>query len=96
MKKINILLLALLMIAAFISIRAIKENNAADEAREWAAENGYAIMETTTHMTSIGTPFYYLGKGQLILEMDVADRAGASHKAWMRTGTLSNDFINQE
>lgn len=95
MKKIHIFLLAILMIIVLIAISIMKQNNATDEAKEWATENGYIIRESNTHMTSIDTPFYYLGKGHLIVEMNVIDRAGGHHKVWMRTGTFSNDFIQE-
>jgi hypothetical protein len=43
----------------------------------------------------MGTPFFYVGKGQIIVEMNVLDRAGSYHKIWMRTGTFNNDFIQE-
>ena len=95
MKKIHIFILAIVMIVVLIVVSILKENNALDEAKEWATENGYVIRESDTHRTNIGTPFYYLNKGQLIVELDVIDRAGGYHKVWMRTGTFSNDFIQE-
>lgn len=95
MKNIHIFIVAIVMIVVVITITIFKENNALDEAKEWATENGYVIKESDTHRTSIGTPFYYLNKGQLIVEMNTIDRAGGHHKVWMRTGTFSNDFIQE-
>lgn len=95
MKRTHIFLLAILMIVVLVTIAILKNNRAIDEAKEWATENGYVIRQSNTHMTSIGTPFYYLNKGQLIVEMDLIDRAGGYHKVWMRTGTFSNDFIQE-
>lgn len=95
MKNKHIFLLAILMIVVLVTIAILKNNSAIDEAKEWATENGYVIRESDTHMTQIGTPFYYLNKGELIVEMDVIDRAGGYHKVWMRTGTFSNDFIHE-
>lgn len=95
MKNKNIFILATIMIIVLALISILKQNSAIDEAKEWATENGYVIKKSDTHITSINTPFYYLNKGQLIVEMDVIDRVGGYHKIWMRTGTFSNDFIQK-
>ncbi len=95
MKKKHIFILALVMIIVLVAISILKNDSAIYEAKEWATENGYVIKEIDTHMTSIGTPFFYINKGQLIVEMYVVDRVGVYHKVWMRTGTFSNDFIQE-
>lgn len=95
MKNKHIFLLAILIIVVLVAISILKNDSAIYEAKEWATENGYVIKEIDTHITPIGTPFFYLNKGQLIVEMYVVDRIGVYHKFWMRTGAFSNDFIQE-
>ena len=95
MKKIHIFILAIIMILVIVGVSIIKQDSALEEAKEWATNNGYVIKQYDTHQTIMDTPFFYVGKGQIIVEMDVVDRAGGYHKIWMRTGTFNNDFIQE-
>jgi hypothetical protein len=83
------------MILLIVGVSIIKQDSALEEAKEWATNNGYVIKQYDTHQTIMGTPFFYVGKGQIIVEMNVLDRAGSYHKIWMRTGTFNNDFIQE-
>ena len=95
MKRFHIFILAIIMIIAIIGISILKQDTALSEAKEWATNNGYVIKQYDTHYSSIGTPFFYVNKGQIVIEMDIIDRAGGYHKVWMRTGTFNNDFIQE-
>ena len=83
------------MIIVMIGFSILKQDSALSEAKEWATDNGYIIKQYDTHYTSVDTPFFYVNKGQIVIEMDLMDRAGGYHKIWMRTGTFSNDFIEE-
>jgi glucan phosphoethanolaminetransferase (alkaline phosphatase superfamily) len=62
------------------------------EIKSWAKNNNLNVVNIQTHVTAIGTPFYYVNKGSFIFEVDVITKSGKPEKWWIRTGVFSNDY----
>jgi len=85
MKTILIILLIILVCGVIINW-SIESNK--KEIIDWATKNNMEVKSIDTHMTIIGTPFYYLNRGQYIYEVDMMN----GEKWWVRSGIFGNDY----
>jgi uncharacterized protein YpmB len=82
-------IIVLVIVVAVITNYSIESNK--EEIVEWAKENNMEVKSIEPHFTTIDTPFYYLGKGCYIFEVDMTN----GEKWWVRTGLFSNDYEKQ-
>ena len=92
MKKILIIIgiIVLVSIVAFITNSSIESYK--EDIKEWANEKNMTIVNIEPHFTTIDSPFYYLGKGCFIFEVDMTN----GDKWWIRTGLFGNDYEKQK
>lgn len=84
------LLTVVLIVAIVVSYLSFEFQKNSIES--WAHKNNYEIEEIDSHITCIGTPFYYVSKGHFIFEVWVKTPNGKEHW-WVRNGVFSDDFI---
>ena len=83
-------IIVLVIIVAFITNMSIESYK--EDIKEWAKENGTEVKSIEPHFTTIDSPFYYLGKGCYIFEVDMTN----GEKWWVRTGIFGNDYEKQK
>lgn len=91
--KTIFIILALLIIAGLIfAVTKISIDSQEQEVIEWAKSKGLEVKSIETHITIIGTPFYYLHKGCYIFECEMTN----GEKWWVRTGVFENDYEKEK
>lgn len=87
MKKLflAITLVAILLVMTYCSKR--------DESIKWCSDHEYDYVSYNMHYTCIGTPFFYLNKGQTIHETRYKTASGKSRTLWVRTGWWYDTII---
>jgi len=83
-------ILAVLVLAGFILHSSIKAEE--EDIHQWAEMKGVKVKNIETHLTRIGTPFFYCNRGSRIYEVDLNN----GEKWWVRTGIFSNDYLKDE
>ena len=86
--------IALIILIGFILTAKIESGK--DSIKKWAQKNQYEIVDIETHMTTIGTPYNWLNKGQNIFEVEINTKEGKSEKWWIRTGVFSDDYEKEK
>jgi hypothetical protein len=92
MKTILVILGTILVIGLIVFITNSSIESHESEIKEWANEKNMIISHIETHFAAINTPFYYLGKGCFIFEVDMTN----GEKWWIRTGLFGNDYEKQK
>ena len=82
-----IVLVIVVAVVTNYSIESYKE-----DIKEWANEKNMEVKSIEPHFTTIDSPFYYLGKGCYIFEVDMSN----GEKWWVRTGVFGNDYEKQK
>jgi hypothetical protein len=90
-----ILLFCLAIIGIPILINT-KINYDKDKIEWWAKRNHYKIIDTEWHMTTIGSPFYYVHKNCYIYEVDLITPDGKTEHWWVRNNPISKDDYVKE
>ena len=86
--------IALLILVGFILTAKIESGK--DSIEKWAQKNQYEVVDIETHMTTIGTPYNWLNKGEHIFEVIIKTKEGKSEKWWIRTGVFSDDYEKEK
>lgn len=79
-------IIVLVVVVAFVTNMSIESYK--EDIKEWAIENNMEVRSIEPHFTTIDSPFYYLGKGCYIFEVDMTN----GEKWWVRTGVFGNDY----
>jgi hypothetical protein len=79
-----------ILVLSFITNYSIESYK--EDIKEWASEKNMTIVNIEPHFTTIYSPFYYLGKGCYIFEVDMSN----GEKWWVRTGLFGNDYEKQK
>ena len=81
-------MVVLLIIAFCIFLVKCTHDNNMNICKEFAKKLGCTIVSTDTHITPIGTPFYYVNKGSMIYEITLSNG-----EIWfMRPSIFGNDW----
>lgn len=86
LKKACVIIVLLVIVGIVFGIRSEQTE---DSIKKWAAEKHYVVVKTEMHMTIIGTPFYYLNKGEYIYEI-VLDNGDVW---WLRAGIFGDEYV---
>lgn len=96
MRKINPYLVFVLIpiaICAALLINANHFDNQQKEIHEWVADHNYTLVDEDWQFTNIGSPFYYVHKGEYIWKLNVKDSINKSRVVWVRTSSwYGNDY----
>lgn len=85
----------IIMIIIFIVIGGILHVTHESEKKDiekWASKKELVVSKIETHITVIGTPFYYCNDGSTIYEVDMTNK----EKWWVRTSIFGNDYIKDD
>lgn len=89
MKTFGTILIILFCAIILIGVYSSQESSVYD----WAKSKGYKVEKVESHMTSIGTPFFYVHKGNYIFEVWVIASDGKREHWWIRkNGLFSDDY----
>ena len=91
MNLLSKIIIVILILVFLICITFINIENNENKIDKWATNNGYVIQSKEMHLTIIGTPFYYLNKGQYIYEVKLTN----GDTWWVRTDIFGNDYEKQ-
>ena len=58
---------------------------------KWAQSNGQTVISYESHMTTIGTPFFWKPKNSFIWEVELSN----GEKWWVRHGVFYDDHIKK-
>ena len=87
MSTIQAIILVVLMLLFVAVVSGIKSDYDKEAIQKWAAQKGYHIQDVQTHLTTIGTPFYYNNKN-FIYEIRLTDG-----QVWfMRPSIFGDDY----
>lgn len=86
---LGILAILLILFIPLVEIHQYQKNSV----QTWANSKGFKIEKIETHITPIGTPFFYVHKGCYIFDVWVITTNGNREHWWIRkNGLLSDDF----
>jgi len=82
-------ILAFILILILVGFLGYVSNKSYEDAcKSFAETKGCTIVSSDTHLTSIGTPFYYVDEGTMIYEIKLSNG-----ETWfMRPSLFGNDW----
>ena len=90
MKSILIIIFGIIIVIGF-SIWNYSSQE--DSIREWAISKNYKIDSIKSHLTSIGTPFYFVHKNRFIFEVWITTDNDKKEHWWIRKCIFEDDYI---
>ena len=88
MKTITIILIGIVLLFIFSMINYAVINSQESDIKEYFIKNNKEVKTIDHRITTIGSPFYYVNKGQHIFKVELTD----GEVWWVRTGMFSNDY----
>ena len=88
MKTITIILIGIVLLFVLGMINHYAINSHESDIRKHFTEKNQEVKTCEYQFTTIGSPFYYVNKGQHIFKVELTD----GEVWWVRTGMFSNDY----
>ena len=88
MKTITIILFVIVILFVIGIINYYAINSHEDDIRKHFTEQNQEVKTCEYQFTIIGSPFFYVNKGQYIFKVELTD----GEVWWVRTSVFSNDY----
>ena len=90
MKKNIIAIIVVLLIA--IGVCVLSYSLRTNRIESWATKHNYTILNKEQCWTTIGTPYYFKSKGEMIFKVIVRNSQNQTEIWYVRTGNFYNDY----
>jgi len=88
MKTFLGIIIAVVVVIFLCVISNQMENADKEKINTWAVDHSLKVSKIDTHLTTFGTPFFYVNRGHRIYEVDMTN----GDKWWVRTSILGADY----